>query len=209
MKTSISKETVGTFIDAIYAIAVTILALEVPSELEEGFALGMFGLMLVEYALSFLILFALWVQHRRINGLSDAWLDNTVIWMNCGILMLVCLIPRATTLVFDYGGDVTLAQLEASLLHARGWNLAEFVDTFYVAVVIAAELGLLLLTGKTTRRTSDTEAIKVRQSKITISVLTVSVLLLSLTLPFDNRYFLLLIPLSLMFERKLGALIFR
>ena len=115
----------------------------------------------------------------------------------------------ATTLVFDYGGDVTLAQLEASLMHGAGWTLSEFVDTFYVTVVIAADIGLLMLVGKTTRRQSNEEAIRIRQSKITITVLTVSVLLLSLLLPLENRYFLLLIPLALMFERKLSALIFR
>ena len=32
MKSILSKEVVGTFIDAVYAIAVTILALEVPGE---------------------------------------------------------------------------------------------------------------------------------------------------------------------------------
>ena len=58
MKLELSKEAVGTFIDAVYAIAVTILALEVPSELTGSFAIGSLAEMLVEYALSFLILFA-------------------------------------------------------------------------------------------------------------------------------------------------------
>lgn len=209
MKPILSKETLGTFIDAIYAIAVTILALEVPGELDGSFALDSFGQMLIEYALSFLILFALWIQHRRINGLNPAVVKTPVIWINCGILLLVCLVPRATTLVFDYGGDVTLVQLEASLLHGAGWTLSEFVDIFYVALVIAADIGLLLLIAKIARKSGDDRIITVRRSKITVTVLTVGVLLLSLLLPFENRYFLLLIPLALMFERGLTRLVFR
>jgi hypothetical protein len=49
------------------------------------------------------------------------------------------LFPRATTLVFQYGKEVTLAQLEASFIHAAGWSLAEFVDTFYITLVIMAK----------------------------------------------------------------------
>ena len=209
MKTSISKETIGTFIDAIYAIAVTILALEVPGELEGSFAIKQFSELLVEYALSFLILFALWIQHRRINDLNETLVNSAVIWMNCFILLLVCLIPRATTLVFSYGDDVTLAQLEASWNHGAAWTLSVFVDIFYVAVVIAADIGLLTLVAYISRKASGEMVIKTRRSKITITVLTVGVLLLSLILPLENRYVLLLIPLALMFERKMGNLIFR
>jgi uncharacterized membrane protein len=205
----LSKETVGTFIDAIYAIAVTILALEVPGEFESGFGITSFGEMLVEYALSFLILFALWVQHRRINALNEDQVGTTVIWINCFVLLMVCLVPRATTLVFNYGGDVTLAQLEASMNHGAGWTLSEFVDTFYVFLVIAADVGLLMLVGRITRNSAADDKVRLRRSKITVTVLTVGVLLLSLLIPLQNRYFLLLIPLSLMFERRLGMLIFR
>lgn len=209
MKSILSKEVVGTFIDAVYAIAVTILALEVPGEFKGQFAIGSFGEMLVEYVLSFLILFALWIQHRRINGLNGDSVGSAVIWVNCLVLLLVCLVPRATTLVFDYGGDVTLAQLEGSLNHGAGWTLSEFVDFFYITLVLAADLGLLVLIGKISRKSTDEETIRIRRSKITVTVLTVGVLLLSLLVPLENRYFLLLMPLALMFERGLTGLIFR
>jgi len=209
MKSILSREALGTFIDAVYAIAVTILALEVPAVLKGEFAVGSFGEMLVEYVLSFLILFALWIQHRRINGLNDESVGNAVIWTNCMVLLLVCLIPRATTLVFGYGGDVTLAQLEGTLFHGAGWTLSELVDFFYITLVIAAEFGLLILIGNISRKSIDEETIRIRRSKITVTVLTVVVLLLSLLIPVENRYFLLLLPLALMFERSLSRLIFR
>lgn len=209
MKLELSKEAVGTFIDAVYAIAVTILALEVPSELTGSFAIGSFAEMLVEYALSFLILFALWIQHRRINELNNTLVANTVVWINCVVLLLVCLIPRATTLVFNYGGDVTLGQLEASLNHGAGWTLPEIVDMFYMAVVIAADLGLLVLVTRVAGRSTDDDTIKIRRSKVTVTALTLGILLLSLLLPVENRYFLLLIPLALMSERGLARLIDR
>jgi uncharacterized membrane protein len=207
MKLELSKEAVGTFIDAVYAIAVTILALEMPDELTESFAISSFAEMLLEYVLSFLILFALWIQHRRINELNSDLVANTVVWINCVILLLVCLIPRATTLVFNYGGDVTLMQLEASLNHDAGWRLSEIVDLFYIGVVIAADLGLLVLVVWVAGNSADDDTFRIRRSKITVSVLTLGILLLSLLLPLENRYFLLLIPLALMSERGLARLI--
>ena len=209
MKLELSKEAVGTFIDAVYAIAVTILALEVPGELTESFAISSFAEMLLEYALSFLILFALWIQHRRINELNSDLVANTAVWINCVILLLVCLIPRATTLVFNYGGDVTLMQLEASLNHDAGWKLSEIVDLFYIGVVIAADLGLLVLVTWLAGNSTDDDMIRIRRSKKILSALTLGILLLSLLLPLENRSFLLLIPLVLMSERGLVRLIDR
>lgn len=107
-------------IDAIYAIAVTILALEIPGEFKNDFVVGSFAEMLVEYALS--------------------------------LLMLVTSVARAR---------------------------------------------------------SDVASIAIRHSKFTVTIITVGVLVMSLLVPLENRYFLILIPLALMFERKLRAMIFR
>jgi len=204
----IRRETAGAFIDAIYAIAATILALEIPSDFGEGINLATFGSLLLDYAMSFLILFALWVQHRRINDFIEPY-NLPVLWITALVLLLVCLVPRATTLVFQYGDDVTLAQLEKSLMHGAGWTLAEFVDIFYLWIVLLADWGLLILAILAIREHPDSDAIDLRRSKVTITVALVFVLALSLLLPFENRYFLLLIPLFLIFEKHLGKLLFR
>lgn len=204
----IRREVAGAFIDAVYAIAATILALEIPGEFGAEFSVAVFGELLLDYAMSFVILFALWVQHRRIVGHAEA-LTPLTLWMTALVLLLVCLVPRATTLVFQYGEDVTLAQLEQTLLHGAGWTLAEFVDLFYVAIVLAADLLLLALAAMATRGSAAPDAIELRHSKYTVTLALVGLLALSLLLPVENRYFLLAIPLALIFERHLARLIFR
>ena len=204
----LSKENVGAFSDAVYAIAVTILALEIPAELDADFSLASFAGTLLNYALSFVILFALWLQHRRINEHIKHY-SRPAIWITGAVLLLICLIPRATTFVFDYGGNVTIAQLEASLLEGAGWTKAEIVDITYVGIVLAADLGLLLLARFGRHSEAATEWLEVHRSKLTISALTIGVLALSLLTPVENRYFLLLMPLALMFENQLAKMIFR
>lgn len=204
----LSKENVGAFSDAVYAIAVTILALEIPAELDDEFSLASFAGILLNYALSFVILFALWLQHRRINEHITQY-SRPAIWITGAVLLLICLIPRATTFVFDYGGNVTMTQLEASMLHGAGWTKAEIVDITYVGIVLAADLGLLLLVRFGRHSDAASEWLEVHRSKLTISALTVAVLGLSLLTPVENRYFLLLMPLALMFENQLAKLIFR
>ena len=71
MGTAITREIIGTLIDAVYAIAVTILALDFPGEFGEQLTMSDLFKFLLHYVVSFFILFALWMQHRRIAGLAD------------------------------------------------------------------------------------------------------------------------------------------
>ncbi|MFT5138822.1 MAG: putative membrane protein [Lysobacterales bacterium] len=203
-----SKDAVGAFVDAVYAIAVTILALEIPAELDAEFSLASFVGVLLDYAMSFVIIFSLWLQHRRINEYISTY-NRPAVWLTGLILLLVCLIPRATTFVFDYGGNVTIAQLEQSLAHGAGWSRAEIVDITYVGIVLAADFSLLLLSRFAYLKEQKPDFKAVHRSKSTITTLTVVVLGLSFLTPFENRYFLLLMPLILMFENQLAGLIFR
>lgn len=200
-------ETVGAFIDAVYAIAVTILALELPSQLPDGaFGFELFIDVLIEYAVAFILLFAFWLQHRRINGLVE-WVERTGFLVNAVVLMLVCLVPRATKLVFEHGGDVTMAQLRGTLLEGRGWTEAELVDLFYVIVVVLIDLGLLLLLRINRDESEGEELVRLRVSKRTVTGLLLIVTLTSFVLPVENRYFLLVIPVVLFFEQELSRLL--
>jgi uncharacterized membrane protein len=200
-----NRESTGAFIDAVYAIAVTILALEIPAELNAEFSLKNFGSMLLNYAMSFIILFAMWQQHRRINQHVDPT-RRVAMWLHGVVLMLICLIPRATTLVFDYGSNVMVTQLEGSIIHGAGWNRAELVDLGYIGVVLAADLCLWALARATYSTTNVTDVADIRRSKTTITLLMIAVLALSVLTPVENRYFLLAMPLALIFERELSAL---
>jgi uncharacterized membrane protein len=202
---SVSNEAMGAFIDAVYAIAVTILALEIPAELASDGDLSNLGGILVDYAISFAIIFALWLQHRRINLHIERYAPFGL-WLNAGILLLVCLIPRATTFVFNYGGDVTVRQLETSLEKAE-WTRAEIIDLAFVLIVLVSDLALIALLYLTPREVRQTKAADIHRSKVTISVLMVLVLAGSFLLPFQNRIFLLSLPLFLMLEHRISPLI--
>jgi len=203
-----NKEYLGAFIDAIYAIAATILALEIPSELNGQFSSHYFARMLLEYATSFIILFAIWLQHRRINSLIEKC-SQIELWLNGIILLLVCLIPRATTLVFNYGGNVTLGDIENSVLHGDGWSAAKLVDMFYVGIVMTTDLILLSLAIIVTKEKNESEIVAIRRAKYTTSALVIIVLASSLLTPIQNRLFLLLMPLVLIFEKHCSRLLFR
>ena len=195
-------ETVGAFIDAVYAIAVTILALEIPGTLNDGaFGLAEFVGVLVEYAVAFVLLFAFWLQHRRVNGLVEET-GRVGLSVHASILMLVCLVPRATTLVFRLGDDVTLRALGDSFLHRAGWTTAEIVDLFYVLVVVAIDLGIMILLRINRRQASAADVQQLHRTKTATSLLLVSVVGTSFLLPLENRYFLLLIPVVLFFENE-------
>lgn len=204
---TVSNEAMGAFIDAVYAIAVTILALELPAVLDENIELLVLGKSLVNYTISFCIVFALWVQHRRIN-LHIEHYSPEGLWLNAAILLLVCLIPRATSFVFRYGGDVTAVQIDAALWRSQ-WTLADRVDLGFAAIVLLSDLALLGLLHLTPPKARANEAADIYRSKVTISVLLILVLASSLVLPLQNRLFLLMLPACLMLEHRIAALISR
>lgn len=112
-------------------------------------------------------------------------------------MLLVCLIPRATTMVFEYGGDVTVVDLQGTLLHGESWTRAELVDVGYVLVVLGADLGLLLLSRK------------LRRIKAVGTALVLLCLGLSIVLPIPNRYVTLILPIALFFEKEVIRLVAR
>lgn len=190
---SLNNEAMGAFIDAVYAIAITILALEIPTQVESS---AEFFRVLAEYAVTFAVLFAFWAQHRRLNT-EHAVFTRGLLWLNAVVMLLVCLIPRATTMVFEYGGDVTVVDLQGTLLHGESWTRAELVDVGYVLVVLGADLGLLLLSRK------------LRRIKAVGTALVLLCLGLSIVLPIPNRYVTLILPIALFFEKEVIRLVAR
>jgi uncharacterized membrane protein len=197
----VRPETLGALIDAIYAVAITMLALEIPSEIDAEFDAIYFGNVLMEYAIAFAVLFAFWLQHRRINGHVEQ-LTRGVLWLNALVLLLVCLVPRATTLIFAYGDDVTVVDFETALLHDAAQSRSALVDGLYVLVVFVADAILLLLTRAVVSDEAGAPGHRLRRTKVVASVLLTTCLVLSVALPYPNRYFALLLPLVLFFEEE-------
>ncbi len=104
------REKMGALTDGIYAIAMTILALELPlpdttQELTKSFQDIAF--IVVDYGLTFILLFAFWYNQRRINDLLEIHKRGTLL-LNAVILMLVCLVPFSATLLYQLGQTTTL-----------------------------------------------------------------------------------------------------
>lgn len=100
-----------TFSDGVFAIAITLLVLEiVVPHLEEPGELGQALLDLwpsyLAYATSFLTIGIMWVNHHTVfRQLRET--DHRFLFINLGLLMLIAFVPFPTTLLADYawGGD--------------------------------------------------------------------------------------------------------
>lgn len=108
--------------DAVYAIAMTILILnlKVPNVPIQPLALRrallMMGPKFSNFIISFLLLAVFWsVHHRHFRFIKRA--DSKLLWINIGALIFVVLIPFSTSLYGDYG-RLTLAALffEANIM---------------------------------------------------------------------------------------------
>ncbi|MEM7159863.1 MAG: TMEM175 family protein [Myxococcota bacterium] len=201
-----TKEALGAFIDAVYAIAITILALEIPDELGGEVSVRIFGEMLVEYVIAFAILFSFWVHHRRINAALETPTRGTLA-LSAIIMMLACLMPRATSLVFDYGGVVNMGVATTTVSVPQGSvGIATLVDRLYVTVALAADLMLLALAIVVSRRAAPD--CKPPPKYISSAMLLVGLVCAALH-PRESRYFTLVIPIALFFESDVATLLER
>jgi len=124
------------FSDAVFAIAITLLAIEIhPPEHWHGVA-DLFGQMqhkLMAYVVSFAVVGIYWVSHRRTySRLRRA--DGALDVLNLVMLGLLALLPLATELLWE-SGSVAAALVYVGLVtsiglaHAVAWGYAAFFGT--------------------------------------------------------------------------------
>jgi uncharacterized membrane protein len=98
--------------DAVFAIVMTLLVLEISIPVIEQSALQAelprrlleLGPKLYSYVLSFLVLGILWtLHHRSFHSIKRS--DIALVWLNIVFLMFVALIPFSTSLLGDYGTE--------------------------------------------------------------------------------------------------------
>ena len=111
------KGRLEAFSDGVFAIAITLLVLEIAvPHVEEGGDLGQALLDLwpsyLAYATSFLTIGIMWVNHHTLFRQIEKP-DHRFLFINLGLLMLVSFVPFPTTLLADYawGGDGQAAAL--------------------------------------------------------------------------------------------------
>jgi len=148
------------FSDAVFAIAITLLAIEIhPPEHWHGVA-DLFGRMqhkLMAYAVSFAVVGIYWISHRRTySRLRRA--DGVLDVLNLMMLGLLALLPLATELLWE-SGSASAALVYVSLVaaiglaHAVAWGYAAFfgrltepmstIEKIYVLLRVALLPGLM------------------------------------------------------------------
>ncbi|SFK17587.1 TMEM175 family protein [Caulobacter sp. UNC279MFTsu5.1] len=148
------------FSDAVFAIAITLLAIEIhPPEHWHGVA-DLFGQMqhkLMAYAVSFAVVGVYWISHRRTySRLRRA--DGVLDLLNLAMLGLLGLLPLATELLWESGSApaalVYVGLVTAiGLAHAVAWGYAALfgglsepmstIEKIYVLLRVALLPGLM------------------------------------------------------------------
>jgi len=92
---------IGTLVDGVFAIAMTLLVLElIPSGSTEGSLASLIGAWpkFYAYAMGFLVLGIFWALHRSIFG-HIRRSDEILVWLNILFLLFVALIPFSTAIL--------------------------------------------------------------------------------------------------------------
>lgn len=193
-----NKDRIGALVDGVYAIAMTILVLELPmpdSSMELAESLQAIVLSAVDYGLTFLLLFGFWYNQRRINELMEDH-SRLTLWLNALVLMLVCLLPFSATLLYRIGAE------DSSLFE---WDYAVFVDLLFVGICLSADIlihAVLWLIGR--HHAHSPEALErirpITRSRQLATLVVGVVMAITLILPGPNRNTLIVIPLLIIFE---------
>lgn len=100
------------FSDAVFAIVITLLVIEIkiPEHTEEGLmqagqlSKGLWELMphFIGFIATFLVTGMFWQIHHRVFGYVTSY-DSGLIWLNLLLLLTVCCLPFTASLVSEYG----------------------------------------------------------------------------------------------------------
>lgn len=124
------------FSDAVLAIAITLMALEIrlpemgQDASEQQIVTAVQGLVphIFVYVLSFLVIGTYWVLHHRLFRMIRRY-DYRLIWLNVVFLMFVAFVPAATNALGSYSFSPTVTALYAVSLALVG--LSEYVVWWY------------------------------------------------------------------------------
>jgi uncharacterized membrane protein len=119
-------ERLTTLSDGVYAIAATLLAIDLRLPLEEGpltvEQLHKLAPATAVYALSFVVIGLFWVSHHRMFALIVG-MDYALVWLNIFLLMVVAFLPVPNRIFGHYSES-----RYAALLYAGNVALAAFAN---------------------------------------------------------------------------------
>jgi uncharacterized membrane protein len=135
-------ERIVFFSDAVFAIAITLLVIEIkvphlePAAADSSFLTSVIQLIpkFVGFFLSFFVVGAYWVGHHRIFGFIDRW-NYGLIWRNVFFLMAIAFIPFSTAFFSEYP-----ARFVPLAVYAISFTLAGCLEIFLWRYAISAGL---------------------------------------------------------------------
>ncbi|HKP69761.1 MAG TPA: TMEM175 family protein [Pyrinomonadaceae bacterium] len=124
---ALQLERIVFFSDAVFAIAITLLIIEVkvphlePTASERDFAIALVKLIpnFVGYFFSFLVIGAYWVGHHKIYGHIVDW-NYGLVWRNVFFLLMIAFMPFTTAFFSEYVTHVVPTVLYASAFALAG-----------------------------------------------------------------------------------------
>jgi uncharacterized membrane protein len=184
-----------TFLDAVVAIAITLLVLPLVELLREGHDedlgrlladhLALFG----SFALSFVVIGRLWLAHHRLVEAVGAY-DLPFLWVNLAWAFTIVVLPFSTQVVAEFETD----RLSVGL----------YIGTIATSSAAVALLTLLVRRRPALRRKGVTAAdVDVTPAAVSTALLLLA-LLLGVMFPAVNFYALFLLFLSAPVERLAG-----
>ncbi len=104
------------FSDAVFAIAITLLVIDIqlPANAGDNLAGALRDLMpnFLGFAISFLVIAVYWMAHHRSFRRIHRY-DGRLIWINTLLLMSIAFLPFSTTLISSYGDQPTAVDFYA------------------------------------------------------------------------------------------------
>jgi len=115
---------IAAFSDGVFAIAITLLALQldIPSGswVDVWAELGKLGSSFISFAISFAVIGAYWVAHHRLFSLVERY-DRRLIWLNLLSLFFIVVMPFTTSLVGEHGNQNAAVIVYALCVAAAGF----------------------------------------------------------------------------------------
>lgn len=133
----IPKGRIEQFSDGVFAIAITLLAIElkVPHVLHTSVG-GTFRELLpmvpsiATFVLSFVTIAIFWVNHQQLTQ-SMTNITRRTLWFNTLLLMFVTLIPFATSVATENAGNVLAMTIYSSVLWATSFSFTLLVSNVH------------------------------------------------------------------------------
>jgi uncharacterized membrane protein len=129
-----SKEVarIAAFSDGVFAIAITLLTLQIAIPEDGDLSQELIGVLpnLYAFVISFLVIGTYWVAHHRLFAVVERY-DYRLLWLNLLTLFFIVLLPFTTMVVAEYGDQPLAVIVYASSLAGAG-----FANTALAAYVL-------------------------------------------------------------------------